>query len=44
MVRSAYLNWNTFEPSILTMYEKLIALSFTFYGEKVAIIESLEKS
>ena len=40
LVRHIDLLWNTIEPSLLLMYEKLVALGFIYYDGEIHLVES----
>ena len=41
MVRRIDLSWNTLEPSLVLMYEKLLDLSWIYYNGEIHIVEKV---
>jgi hypothetical protein len=39
MVQHIDLSWNTLEPSLVLMYEKLTDLGWIYYNEEIHVIE-----
>lgn len=39
LVRLCVLRWNSLEPSIILLYEKLIELGFVYYNGEIQIVE-----
>ncbi len=39
MVQLIDLSWNTIEPSLVLMYEKLVELGFVYYNGEIQIFE-----
>lgn len=39
MVQLIDLSWNTIEPSLVLMYERLVELGFVYYNREVHIVE-----
>jgi hypothetical protein len=39
MVQHIDLSWNTIEPSLVWMYEKLVDLGFVYYDGEIRIVE-----
>ena len=39
MVQHIDLSWNTVEPSLVLMYEKLVAMGFVYYNGEIQIVE-----
>lgn len=39
MVRQIDLSWNTFEPSLILMHEKLDELGWSYYNGDIHIVE-----
>lgn len=43
MVHHINLSWNTLEPSLVQMYEKLVDLGWAYYNDAIEIIEPESK-
>jgi len=39
LVHHIDLSWNTIEPSLMQMYEKLIQLGFVYYNGEIRVVE-----
>jgi len=39
LVQYTHLSWNTIEPSLVLMYEKLVALGFVYYNGEIHVVE-----
>lgn len=39
MVQHIDLSWNTVEPSLVLMYQKLVDLGFVYYNGEIQIVE-----
>lgn len=39
MVQYTDLSWNTIEPSLVLMYQKLVDLGFVYYNGEIRVVE-----